>query len=102
MGKCGQLTIFLLIGLITLFAFAMVYVIGSRLIPEGPVTEVSDDVPPPILSYIKNTLEDAARGAVIETIAPQSGYQDPMSAKNQQPVEFYGKTLEMNFDKEYR
>lgn len=99
MGRRGQLTIFLAAGVVVLFAFAFLFILSSQ-INNNSILAVNENVPPPLLSYVENTLEDAARSAVIETIAPQSGYQDPTSAKNQQPTQFYGKELEMNFESE--
>lgn len=97
----GQVTVFLALGVAIVLVVGFAFYLKSQL-NNNSILAVNENVPPPLLSYIKNMLEDAARGAVIETIAPQSGYQDPASAENQQPSSFYGKGLEMNFDKEYR
>lgn len=100
MKRRGQLTLFLAVGVVVIFSFVLVFILASQ-VNNSSILTVNENVPPAIISYIENTLEDACRAAVIETIAPQSGYQDPTSAKNQQPTEFYGKGLEMNFEKEY-
>lgn len=74
MERRGQMTLLLAVGVVLVFSFVLVFILASQVNNNGILT-VNENVPPPLISYIENTLEDAARGAVIETIAPQSGYQ---------------------------
>ncbi len=42
---------------------------------DNSVVAVTDELPPPVRFYLESLLDDAARSAVLEIIAPQSGYQ---------------------------
>ena len=75
MKRRGQLTIFLVLGMVIILVVGYLIILSSQI--NNEIITVSEDLPPPVMFYIESVLEDAARSAVIEVIAPQSGYQDP-------------------------
>ena len=100
MDRRGQITIFMVLGLVIVFAFGFVLYISLQLNHAKEVEQANSEVPPPVVFYLESLLEDAVRAAVIETIGPQGGYQDPSRAANREPTEFYGRHIEMNFQAE--